>query len=233
MREERHPGDLREESRSSARPVLIAAGIILGIAIVVCGGVAGHVAWTDARRAVEEPKKHETTPVRAEANLRKIVKIDVPAGLAPLSSEERGKVRRVIFGRKAEEGFVLQLAKIDFSMLPAGVNREESAPMLAQMLEMENSAPGSNHFIPEPEPMETTRVMTVMGEEVAFKFAKGRLSANREVGWQVTGMFPTETGLVALKCVVPESEYDEQAVIRMIESIGPGEDDVVTESEPG
>jgi hypothetical protein len=232
MREERHPGDLRED-RSSARPVLIAAGIILGIALIVCGGVAGHVAWTDARRALEESKNRETVPEQAEANLRQIVKIDVPAGLSPLISEHRGKTRRVVFGRKLAEGFALQLAKIDFSMVPAGVDRGDSIPVLTQMLEMENSAPGTNHFMPEREPTETTRVLTVMGEEVPFTFSKGRLLDTGGAASKVTGTFPTRSGLVAFKCIVPENEFDEQAVSRMIESIGPGEDDVATDSEPG
>jgi hypothetical protein len=233
MREERHPGDLREEDRSSARPVLIAAGTVLGIALVVCGGVAGHVAWTDAHRVVEKPKEPETTPEDAEAILRKIVKINVPAGLAPLISEEHGKSRRVVFGRKPTAGFNLQLSKIDFSMVPPGVDRATSIDRLTHMLAMQNSTPGSDPFMPEPKSTDTTRMLTVMGEEISFSFSKGRLSDTRDLAWKVFGTFSTQTGLVALTCVVPESEYDEQAVIRLIESIGPGAEDVATDSERG
>jgi hypothetical protein len=233
MREERHPGDLREEGRSSARPVLIAAGVVLGIALVVCGGVAGHVAWTDAHRVVEEPKDRETIPERADESLRKIVKINLPVGLTPLSSEHRGRVRRVVCGKRVAEGFALQLAKIDFSIAPQGVDREASLPMLKQMLEMENREPGANRFVPDPEPAETTRVLTVLGKEVPFNFSKGKLTVTGEAGWGVSGTFTTETGLVAFKCIVPESEYDEQAMIRMIESIDPGEDDAPADSRPG
>ena len=235
MREERRPGDLREEGRSSARPALIAAGFVLGIALVVCGGVAGHVAWTDAHRVVEEPKQPETTPEpeRAEANLRKIVKIDVPAGLSPLISEEYDKSRRVVFGRKPTAGFNLQLSKIYFSMVPPGIDRATSIPGLRQMIARQNSAPGREHFTPQPESTGTTRMLTVMGEENPFSFSKGRLPDTQEVAWIVSGTFSTQTGVVALTCVIPESEYDEQAVIRLIESIGPGDDDVTTDSQPG
>jgi hypothetical protein len=234
MSEERHPGDLREEDRSSARPVLIAAGMVLGFALVICGGVAGHVAWTDAHRAVEAPNEPETAPPEGtEANLRKIVKIDIPAGLVPLISEEHGKRRRVVFGRKPTAGFNLQLSKIDFSMVPPDIDRAISIPRLTHMLVMQNNTPGSDPFLPEPKSTETTRMLTVMGEEISFSFSKGTLSATREVAWKVSGTFPTQTGLVALTCVVPESEYDEQAVIRLIESIGPGEDDVATDGKRG
>ncbi len=233
MREERHPGNLLEEDQSSARPVLIAAGITLGIALVVCGGLAAHVAWTGADRVVEVPKEPETTPQDAEANLRKIVKIDVPAGLVPLVSEDHGKRRRVVFGRKPTAGFNLQLSKIDFSMVPPDVDRATSIPRLTQMLEMQNNTPGSDPFTPEPGATDTTHVLTVMGEEISFKFSKGRLSATGEAAWKVSGTFSTQTGLVAVRCVVPESEYDEQAAIRLIESIGPGEDDVATDGKRG
>jgi hypothetical protein len=234
MREERHPGDLREEGRSSARPALIAAGFVLGIALVVCGGLAAHVAWTDAHRVKDdEPKQPEMTVEEAEANLRKIVKIDVPAGLVPLNSEDHGKKRRVVFGRKPTAGFILQLVKVDFSMVPSGIDRANSTPKLMQMLAIESNSPGSDRFIPEPESTDAKRVLTVMGKEISFSFTKGRLSDTQEGGWKVTGMFSTQTGVVALKCVVPESEYDEQAVIRLIESIGPGEDDAATDAEPG
>jgi hypothetical protein len=128
---------------------------------------------------------------------------------------------------------MLQLAKIDFTMAPPQADRVASAPMLMQMLEMEFNKPGPARFVPEAEPPETTRVLEVMGQESPFKFSKGRFSETRELAWKVSGTFPTETGLVALIYVAPENEYDEQAVIRMIESIGPAEDDLPTESEPG
>src|SRR5260370_7689436 len=130
MHEERHPGDFPEEGRSSARPVLIAAGIILGIVVLVCGGVVGHVAWTDAHRAADEVKNRETSPTRADEILRKIVKIDVPAGLVPLDSDDRGQMRRIIFGRKSAEGFRLHLAKVNFSMSPPTLSHSATPPIL-------------------------------------------------------------------------------------------------------
>jgi hypothetical protein len=232
MREERHPGDLRESGTRAARPLLIAAGVVAGIAVLVCGGVAGHVAWTDAHRAVEESKSQEKAPERADAILKKIAKIDIPAGWVPVDGVDRGQVRRAIFGRKSAEGFLLQLSKIDFTMAPPGIDRNASSSMPMQMLELENSIPGQSPFTPDPEGPVATHTVTVLGEPTPFKFAKGRIPENQEPAWKVSGTFTTETGLVALLYIVPEDDYDEEAVIRMIESIGPTEDDLALQGGP-
>lgn len=231
MREERHPGDLRGEGSSPARPVLIAAGIVTAIAVLVCGGVIGHVAWTDAHRVAQESKFQEKAPGRAREVLKKIARIDVPAGWVPVDGVDRGQMRRAVFGKESAAGFMLQLAKVDFTMAPPGIDRSATSPMLLQMLELENNAPGSSLFVENPEGPATAHTLTVLGDQAHFRFSKGKIPETLEPAWKVVGSFGTQTGVVALLYILPEDEYVEQDVVRMIESIGPTDEDLELQGE--
>ena len=64
-----------------------------------------------------------------------------------------------------------------------------------------------------------TREITIRGEKVEFVFAEGTDKNTDTVVQQVTGVFPGREGMGYLMLRIDDESYDEQAVVRMIESI--------------
>src|SRR5262249_9486532 len=64
-----------------------------------------------------------------------------------------------------------------------------------------------------------TRDFTINGESVPFEFIKGTAPNGGAPTRQVGGLFPGRNGMVMVMVMVPESEYNEDAIVKMIESI--------------
>ena len=62
-----------------------------------------------------------------------------------------------------------------------------------------------------------TRQIAIGGEQVPFEFSKG--TSNGKDVRMVSGVVRGKRGPVMLQLVVPEAQYDEAAVIQMLESI--------------
>ncbi len=67
----------------------------------------------------------------------------------------------------------------------------------------------------------THRDLIVLGRKSLFSFKHGKRASDSKPVWKVWGAFSTKFGAAALILLVPESEYDEAAVVHMIESIRP------------
>mgnify|MGYP001792456528 CR=1 FL=1 len=52
MREERHSEALGDLGSSPVKPALILAGVFVGMGLLLCGGVAGYIAWTEPEAPV-------------------------------------------------------------------------------------------------------------------------------------------------------------------------------------
>lgn len=226
MSEERYPGDLRGEAPSSFKVALAVIGTIAGIGILFCSGVAGYVAWQDRGRprAAAEQKDNNPAPdiEGALSLLRKIADIDVPAGFEPLDMENMRPMRKITFGRKGgDDGAFLKLASLEAPVMRPGEPAPEgTGHMVQQMLEM---GAGQTSTILERVPASegTTHELNVLGKLVPFQFVKGPLASNKKVVWKVSGSFSAGRGPIALIYTIPEDEFDEEAVVRMIESIRP------------
>jgi hypothetical protein len=110
MSEERFPGDLLESQASSTKVALGVAGIVLGLGLLVCGGVAGYVALTTADSTSSThstPAAPSDPPTGDRESLwqvaRSIVAIDIPVGLEPFASTN-GQNKGVMFRRKGGDG---------------------------------------------------------------------------------------------------------------------------------
>src|SRR5262245_65428259 len=99
MSEERHSGDLLESRPSSARVALGVAGVVIGLAALVCGGVAGYVALTTTEPAVvERPSPPAEEPANIRAIADRIVALKIPARFEPTNGTERVSKKTRVFG---------------------------------------------------------------------------------------------------------------------------------------
>jgi hypothetical protein len=63
------------------------------------------------------------------------------------------------------------------------------------------------------------RELTVLGQQTVFRFIQGKRALDNKPVWKIWGGFGTTNGLALMILLVPESEFDEEAVVRMIEGI--------------
>lgn len=244
---------IHEESRSdeftdSGSPLKIAFIVIafLGsVMLLVCGGVAGFVAWEDSGRPpvpkdthIRMPDGETTEPAEMRLVAGTIVNIDLPDGFEPVEAENMQTVRKVAFVRRSSGEAVLKLARLD---VPEDVPKfdprmqEQDPEVHERFLEMmaqfgkrdfarvsEMAEKGSELTDTAVEaPDGTERELAVSGERVVFRFQNGTLKRTGKPIRKVSGVFKMGRGRVALVYTIPEAEYDEEAIVRMIESIRP------------
>src|SRR5262245_34149770 len=174
MSEERFPGDLLESHPSSAKVAMGVAGIIIGLAALVCGGVAGYVALTTTGPVVaDKPPPPAADSSHDLAVAETIIGIEVPAGFEPLHSERSMYMSVAEYGRKDSDAASLTLGRADLSVLPATEPDEAQSKLLnlvdrsrrhatVSMTVVANSPQSKNEF-------------TVLGRPVPFQFLDGTL----------------------------------------------------------
>lgn len=64
-----------------------------------------------------------------------------------------------------------------------------------------------------------TKDLTVRGQKAEFEFIKGTTGGDGKMVRQVLGSFAFSKGVAMLMLIVPDKGYDEEAVVKMIESI--------------
>jgi len=233
MSEERFPEELQGAGSSSLKMGLTVLGCAIGLVLLLCGGVIGYVAWQGAEQPQMAPipsaKDVPPTnpgkgPAAAEAIVRKIVRIDMPADFEPIDGDEMPPGCRVTFGSRNTDGALLKLARFDLSMAPPGSDPRSHEPRLMRMAET-GKGKTSTSIAKETESSESTRQLTILGESVAFRFVKGKSHAGDRYLRKVTGTFRAANGFVALVYTTPDANYEEEAVVHMLESIRAPNDD--------
>ncbi len=197
---------------STAVKVLIGLLVAGGLFIVVCCGVG---IYFFSRASV-------TTPEGVRELTNEIIQIDVPDQFPPqfgvrLNFFGMGGMKAVIYADDPNDPSGSQLVILELSVPDSGddqLTKEE----LGRQLEQQGQA---EQFQPKDLQDATieTRMLKVQGKEVEFEFIKGKSPDTGTVMHQVTGSFPNDNGIVVLAVQVPEDEYDEEVILKMIESI--------------
>ena len=252
MREER---DLKfSPAPSSVKPILAAAGALVGLLLLVCGGAAGYVALTSPPRQEEQaPINHMDMPHEFEEYSLKMKKrhaqeipatddpgvvrkiaasifdIDLPADFEPIEAQRHGSTRRAVFGKKNESSALLKLVGADSREGDKAVATSSDDASRRQALQMAETDGGRfdtslRSTRQKMEPVQ--RELMVLGQKSVFEFRQGKQASGKKSVWHVSGAFRTATGLAVLIYMVPESDFDEEAVVRMIESIRAAPDEV-------
>ncbi len=226
MSEERFSGELPEARASSVKIALGVSGVVIGLAVLLCGGVAAYVALTttDSGAPAEPPMPPKADPAQIREVARRIIAIDLPADFEPITGEPSQMMSRVLFRRNVEEGAFLKLARVDLSSIPAGSDTSQAGPMILQMLDRGDERDAAM-VLPDPASHGTTREFTVLGQTVTFEFADGTAPRSGTPVKKVRGVFRTQKAYIGLVYVIPLAEYDEEQFLEMIESIQPAPGD--------
>ena len=233
-------------SSSSVKPILAVAGVLCGLLLLVCGGVAGYVVATAPPPA--EPKAlvppqdilEMNEKMRKQGGSRKvipytldpmvvkniaaaIVDFDLPPNFESIEGKRNATKRWVVFGKRTEDAALLKLAGVDREVMAAVASDNEIRDQMLQMAENENGRTDTG--LKKPRQTTEQRELTVLGKKAVFEFKHGRRAMDNTPVCKILGVFETPTGTAALVYMLPESEFDEEAIVHMIESIRPAKDE--------
>ena len=215
MSEERIAGELPEAQSSSLKMALGVAGTLLGIAVVICGGVAGYVALTTTQPAIDPNLARQEDPAQIRELAQEIALIDLPEGFKPIRSMRNSQVW---FGREPGDGALMKMGRTEFSDEQSANEVLARIPFILQTLERgdENQSTVLN---PEGISPETNRELMVLGMPFPFRFNRGSLGKGKVPVIKAVGGFLTRKEFVLLIVTLPAAEYDERAIVQIIESI--------------
>lgn len=205
----------------------MSTGIKILIGVIVGGGFLGLLCcgggiWWANRAAESFQLKESAEDVRAITE--GIVKIEIPEQFAPqaaLNFEMVVKMAVAVYGDESNQSGLMIM---EFKQ-PGGQPQANQGPMIEQQLQQvetmyEQQSLGrffSREGLESSE-MET-RELTVRGNPVEFEFSKGIGTLSETELQQIEGTFETKSGAIRIFVQVPAEDYDEEALVKMIESI--------------
>lgn len=201
-------GPPRSAGMSSGTKVLIVVASIAGVSVLLC---CGGVVYIGSKF---KPEIKINDPVAASATAAEIVTIDVPEQFRPSDSMKMNfgvmKMKMAMFKAQVGGGTVI-LAEMQ---MPAMPQQQDQEAQLRQSLRQQNV--NNRELVVRESEM---REFDVRGEKVKFLFAKAEEVSTGAAFRQVTGTFPSKQGIAILQVQVEEEHYDEEAVVKMLESI--------------
>ena len=225
MSEERHSGDLLESRASSTKVALGVAGVVLGLGVLVCGGVAGYVALTATFPPEVAPPAQPVDEARDVAQLLPtIMKIDIPADFEPVSSEFNPMMKNVAYRRKGVDGAILMLARADLSQIPENTDFGEAQTRLLSILEMQDRRRLTAIKVSD-DSQRSTREFFVLDRPTTFLFVDGRTPDKGTAVTKVSSVFRSRKAYLGFIYLTPTADYDEHVLRTMIDSIRPAMDD--------
>ena len=232
MSEERKLGDLPEARASSFKVALLVAGAVIGLGLLLCGGVAAYVAGTGSS-AEPAAAPLPPTPLHSESytDPATIAAIDLPPDFEqkPLpTGDALSPLKSVLFGPKTDGGAELVIARVDLSSAPAQLTPEQLRGMALKRLEMTGKLGKSFHRAADS--VDTERELSVLGRQTSIEITDGRLGPGGKPVMKVTGWFSTQQAHIGVIFMIPRDEYDEEAVVKMLESIQPRAGDSIPEA---
>lgn len=214
-----------QESGSSGLKILLMVLIGGGVMLLVCCG-GGYWAF---QKFIGQSFTMDADQIRAKTS--EISSIEMPGGYEPRMAMDLSglglPMKMVAYGRGQDQQSVIMLMQASDAAGGQGITRQDFEDAMAQQGQDQNIQVGSREI----------RVFDYAGEEHSFEFASGTTRQSDAAMRQVSGMFPTEGGLAFLMMVDAEEDWDDDAVMRMIESTGgqylrTEEDEAQEASEP-
>jgi hypothetical protein len=209
------------QGMSSTAKVLLVLGSLAGVALLACcGGVAFLAVRFQGVAKTIAQNLPTNNPQEIRARTARIVHIDIPPEFPPLAAIDLFVMKQMIYGKQGG-GSMVMIMEINEAMTggqDAGSAREQRQEIMRQMRQQQGQQAASADTELDEESSET-REFEINGEKVQFEFIRGKSPNGGGPVRQVVGLFPGRQGTVMLMVMVPESEYDEAAIAKMIESI--------------
>jgi len=196
-------GTPKPRGMSTTAKVLLILGGLFGLGCVLC---CGGVMYMGARGVSMEPEG--VKKVTAE-----IADIEIPENFTPQQSMNIGMfgsgMKTVIYVDKDHPGSMLMLMQMS---VPMGNNPKQQADF-----EKGFQQGGAQNAHVKKESIEL-RDFEIRGKSAQFQYIKGTTDDGKSVR-QVNGAFSGKGGAAMLMLLVPDEDYDEEAVVKLIESI--------------
>jgi len=202
-----------DEGMSSTMKVVL---IILGaggvLALICCGGVF----YFGKQFADKIQNSMTQEPARIREITSSIVDITIPDVYSPQMAMDFGmmgvQMKMCAYARDGggDGGgvFIMEMAG------PQNANKQQMKQQFQQSLRQQGKS--QELTIESSE----TRTFTINGEECQFEFIKGKNSQNNQEMRQVMGVIPGKSGAAFLMVFETEENWDEAAIVQMIESMG-------------
>ncbi|HEY3968452.1 MAG TPA: hypothetical protein VGM05_28145 [Planctomycetaceae bacterium] len=208
-----------QAKKSSGSKVLLILGTIAGLGLVVCCGGAGFL-YYKFKDAISVTKD----PVEVKKQTEELVTIEIPSTFTPLAST---RVATPVVNMKMimyQSGAGNEDAMVLMEMSAPGADPKQMRDqMLQQMRTQQAQGSGFNSQINAQS--KETRKFKINGDDVEFDFIKGTRGSDPTVYRQIVGVFQGRNGFILLMLMIRDSDYDEEAVLKMIKSIRvPGSD---------
>lgn len=189
---------------STGTKVLLTLGVAFGVLMLLCCGVAGWFGYQIQRGFSPDPQ--EIARIRSEI----VRDIRIPEELQPRLGMDLPffgvKASLYIGDRPGAGGEMLLLLRV-----PPGVDPHEVRFQVEEAM-------GQDHQHFDMQPPETKRIR-IEGEEVEFQFARGKDRQSGAEVRQVLGVLTGPEGPIMILMVVGEKVWDEERVVRILESI--------------
>jgi hypothetical protein len=222
----------RKQGMSSTAKVLIILGSIAGVSLLACCGGVVFVGWKFQEVAKNFAANLTTNdPQEVRARTARIMHIDIPEQFPPMMALDLVFMKEIIYGTPNNPNKpMLLIVQIDKGFLgqQGGANTKQQRQEILQQMKQQGQQSGNMNTDIDEESSET-REFTIDGEKVPFEFIKGTARGGGP-SRQVVGVIPGREGVIMLMMMVPESDYDEAAVVRMLESIRLAGDEADDES---
>ena len=184
--------------------ILILAGVGI-VSLALCCGVGYYFANQAFNMTMD--------PVKIAAMQKEIVEIDIPPGLNPGMGMNMnlGVMTMKIVAYNPQGTTSLMLMEMQIS----GQTEEQ----MKQAFSQQGTQQQNNQFRVESS---ETKKITIEGTEREFLFAKGTITppgGQPVPARMITGLFPSKTAMGFITYTIDETNYDEAAVIKTLESI--------------
>jgi hypothetical protein len=122
------------------------------------------------------------------------------------------------------------LGSVEFSQIPPRIRYEDIQDRLVGMMERQDPRAMVRMNV-DPTSLPETREFSILGRSATFRVVDGTLVENQTPVRRLSGVFRSKKAYLALDYVIPSAEYDEAAILTMIESIRPAAEDSMSESD--
>jgi len=191
---------------STGMKVLIILLCVGGLFVLVCCGGGIYLASQMDMDVNDDPEA--TKKVTAE-----IIDIEIPEVFEPKSSMSMNwiffEMKLAAYEAKDNKG-MLMITEID---MPMAEGDEQQQAEMRKSMQQQNFGERSLTII-----RSESREFEIRGETVKFQFAEAEDASDTPFR-QVTGAFSGKGGAASLMLQIEEEQYDEEAVVKMLESI--------------
>jgi hypothetical protein len=190
---------------NTAKILLIILAVVVIGAVLCCGGI-GLFMYSNP------PIKTTQTAAEVVEKTNAIVDIDIPPAFHPVMAMDMNMyvMTMQMVAYDGQGSGMLMIAQVQ---APQGADQAQMQQQMRQSMQQQNM--GEQLSVKNSE----TKTVKVDGQDVDFLFSTAENAKDKSEWRQVTGAFPGKNGTAFMILQQPSVAYDEEAVIKMLESI--------------